>query len=111
MSEADKDEIKTEVLKRISEINESIAKLEELTKPIAPDVAIGRITRMEAITEKGINESKLRTDRQTLLKLEQTLDRIIEPDFGLCSLCKNPIPKKRIILMPESSRCVNCVGK
>jgi len=33
---------------------------QELTKPVAPDVAIGRISRMDAINNKSVAESALR---------------------------------------------------
>lgn len=111
MTENDRIEIKNEITERIKEVTENIQELEELTKPIAPDVAIGRLTRMEAINEKSVNEATLRTARNTLLKLEQALNRIDDPDFGICSLCKQPIPRARILRVPESTRCVNCVGK
>lgn len=111
MSEEEKAEIRLAISKEIDELKKSIEELEELTKPIAPDVSLGRLTRMEAINEKSINESSLRNARDKLVKLEFTLSRMEQPDFGLCSLCKQPIPKVRVLRVPESTRCVNCVGK
>jgi len=33
---------------------------------------------------------------------------VITLDFGICVRCKNPIPLERIMLIPQSNRCVNC---
>lgn len=48
-------------------INDEIVKTEvailnyrELTKPIAPENAIGRISRMDAINNKSVNEAALK---------------------------------------------------
>lgn len=111
MTQQEKAEIKTEITGEIDELKKSIKELEELTKPIAPDVSLGRLTRMEAINEKSINESSLRNAKDKLVKLELALSRIELEDFGLCSLCRQPIPKARILRVPESTRCVSCVGK
>lgn len=111
MNQNDKSEIRDEINRRISEVKEKINKLEELTKPIAPDVAIGRLTRMEAINEKSINEASLRDSKETLIKLEQALINLENSDFGNCLICKKEIPKVRILRVPESNRCVNCSGK
>lgn len=111
MNDKEKKAIKDEISRQINEIKKNIKELEELTKPIAPDVAIGRLTRMEAINEKSINESSLRNARDTLLKLEQALARVESPDFGICSICKKEIPRARILRIPETTRCVNCTSK
>jgi DnaK suppressor protein len=37
----------------------TIADLKQMTEPVAPDVAIGRISRMDAINKKAINDAAL----------------------------------------------------
>jgi len=77
--------------------------------PVEPDVAIGRLTRMDAIGAKHISEASLASARNRLARLERALRRIdTDPDFGLCSGCEEPIPLKRLIVMPESPLCVRC---
>ena len=36
------------------------------------------------------------------------LDKVDEPESFLCRRCSNPIPKARVMLMPESIFCVAC---
>ncbi|MGC6531707.1 MAG: TraR/DksA family transcriptional regulator [Flavobacteriales bacterium] len=34
--------------------------------------------------------------------------KLDQPDFGTCARCRSPIPSGRLMLMPESNRCVRC---
>lgn len=87
-----------------------ITELEELTKPIPLDASIGRVSRMDAINNKTINEAALRDKKKLVKRLERTLDQINEKDFGLCRKCGTEIPYGRLEYMPHTTRCVNCVG-
>lgn len=92
-----------------SELKETIAALKSLTKPIPPDDSIGRLTRMEAIGSKSINEAALSAAKLKRSKLSSALKRIDDdPDFGLCLQCEEPIPIARLLLLPESTHCVKC---
>ncbi len=42
-------EIENKILQEIEKTKKTITELKELTKPIAPDCAIGRVSRMDAI--------------------------------------------------------------
>jgi DnaK suppressor protein len=109
MNSDERDIVKKEIEKRIVETRNSIQELRELTKPIQPDVSLGRLTRMEAINEKSINEDSLRKAEHTLSGLESALSRIDDVDFGICLRCKDKIPSARILRVPESRVCVNCL--
>ena len=80
----------------------------ELTQPIAPENAIGRVSRMDAINNKSINEAALRKAEAKLKNLEFALSNVDDPDFGFCIKCKQKIPVQRIMLVPQSRFCVNC---
>ena len=92
----------------ITTTEKDITALEQLTKPIAPDNAIGRLSRMEAMNSKSINEAALTTARQKLGRLKFALTNLDSDDFGICMECGDPIPMARILAMPESAHCVNC---
>ena len=107
----DKDNIKV-ITKAI---NEEIAKTKlaiknykELTKPIAPENAIGRVSRMDAINNKSVNEAALKKAEQKLNNLSIALSNINDSDFGVCFKCSNNIPLGRILLMPHTRFCVQC---
>lgn len=103
---------KEEILVRVrAELKKTEAKIidyEALCKPIGPENSIGRVSRMDAINNKSIYEAALRTAKDKRNKLETVLTKIDDPDFGDCQRCKQPIPLMRLVLLPESSLCVNC---
>ncbi len=103
-----KKEINELIKKKIRQVTGRIEELEDLTRPIAPDVAIGRVSRMDAINNKSVNEAALRQARAKLYGLQHALDNIDNPSFGVCSRCGGRIPMGRILIMPESPKCIRC---
>jgi DnaK suppressor protein len=108
--ELNKEEIKQKIIQEIEKIKVKIIALEELTKPIAPDCAIGRVSRMDAINNKSINENALRKAQNKLKGMEIALQNVDDENFGLCARCNNQIPLGRILLMPHSRFCVHCAN-
>jgi len=108
MQQINKKAVKLNIIDEIEKTQKSITDLEELTKPISPENAIGRISRMDAINNKSVSEASLRQAREKMSKLKHALDRIEDDTFGICVQCKQPIPIGRIMLMPQSVKCVNC---
>ncbi len=105
-----KKKLENHIREKIEVLKEDIISYKQLTRPIAPDNAIGRLTRMEAISSKSINEAALSRAKQ-MTKLECVLKTINDPDFGLCSECEEPIPFERLMIVPETNMCVECAEK
>jgi len=103
-----KQNLKKHIRTEIENIKKDIESFKKLTQPIAPDNAIGRLTRMGAINSKSINEAALSKLKSTLIKLERALIKIDAPEFGLCGECEEPIPFARLMIMPEADLCVQC---
>ncbi|MFC1837923.1 TraR/DksA family transcriptional regulator [Thermodesulfobacteriota bacterium] len=108
MQDADKKKLASQIIERIESVKQDIVSYAERTQPVAPDDAIGRLTRMDAIGNKSINEAALREARNTLAKLERALKMVDRPEFGICRECDEPIPLARLMIMPESDMCVDC---
>lgn len=94
----------------ILEAKQKIDALRRLTRPIAPENSIGRLSRMEAIGEKSINESLLRKTGMLLQELEHALDHVHDEDFGYCDECGKAIAHERLLLLPATRFCVRCAG-
>ncbi|OYT16522.1 MAG: hypothetical protein B7C24_07390 [Bacteroidetes bacterium 4572_77] len=103
--------LKIQIKSKIDRLTRQVKELQDLTQPIAPDCAIGRVSRMDAINNKSINESALRKKENTLNRLFLAMDDIDKPDFENCIVCGFPIQKERIFIMPESRKCMNCARK
>ena len=101
-------EIKKRIEEEILATQVLVDKYKELTKPIAPENAIGRVSRMDAINNKSVNEAALRKATLKLKNLEVALTKLEDPDFGKCIRCNNDIPLGRILLLPHAVTCVNC---
>ncbi len=108
MTDAERAEMRSLIEAQLQTTRQEIAELEELVRPIAPDNAIGRISRMDAINNRAINEASLRQKQAKLQQLERAQTRVNKPDYGQCTQCGQPIPIGRLRLMPASVRCVRC---
>jgi DnaK suppressor protein len=104
----DKKKLAQQIREKIETVRKDIDSYAKLTQPVAPDDAIGRLTRMDAIGNKSINEAALREAKNTLARLERALKMIDRPGFGICVECEEPIPIARLMIMPESDMCVEC---
>ena len=111
MTEAEKLELAKGIHEQLAALEREVEQLTQWVKPVAPDRAIGRLTRMEAIQSKSINEANLGKAKQKIRLLQRALTQIDEDDFGICARCERPIPFKRILLMPQSRFCVRCAGR
>ena len=109
MNEQKKAELKQKIIEEIKTQKHLIESFEETSRPVAPDNAIGRLTRMEAISSQRISEASLNSAKVKLAKLERVLKKIHLPEFDVCTRCYNFIPHERIMLIPESTLCVSCV--
>lgn len=103
--------LKARIIETIANTEAEILRREENAKPISPDNAIGRVSRMDAINSRGVAEAGLRTAKRKLSNLKIALTKIDLPSFGNCSHCGNPIRPARLMFMPQSDRCVRCADK
>jgi len=91
-------------------LKEQILILEEKVKPISPDCGLGRLTRLEAMGEQDVNNKVLDESRIRLTRLNNALQRIDKPMFGICIECEESIGAGRMSIRPESVRCVTCAN-
>jgi DnaK suppressor protein len=109
MTKEERKELRKRILSQIKDLQADIKSHEESSKPVAPDNAIGRLTRMEAINAKSISEANLNSARLRLNRLKNAFNRIESLNFGFCFSCEEPIPITRLMLIPETTRCVQCM--
>lgn len=104
-------DIESRINIEIESTQKTVEKFREITKPIAPENSIGRVSRMDAINNKGVNDSTLNMAELKLKNLEIAITKINETDFGKCRRCNNQIPIGRILLLPQVTICVNCASR
>lgn len=111
MTNEESAELKQLIITSISELEDSNTYLDEATQPIEPSVAIGRLSRMEAIGEKSVNEARHVNVKLRLEKLNNALIRMEKGIYGICIRCKCEIPFGRLKAVPETLICVPCAEK
>ena len=108
MADLNKVEIRALINSEIIKTEKLIQEYSELTKPVEPENAIGRISRMDAINNKSVTEAALRKAKDKLGKLKLALSKVNDNDFGICIKCKKPIPLGRVLIVPQARTCVSC---
>ena len=108
MNNQQKEELKSIIEQQIQKTEKKIKGYREMSQPIGPENSIGRVSRMDAINNKSVVEAALRKAEQKLNGLKNALHRLDDEGFGICQRCLEPIPAKRIVLMPQSRYCVRC---
>jgi len=110
LTKKEKTELEQAIKTNIATLKDQIHSLEEKTKPIAPDCSLGRLTRLEAMGEQDVANKVLDEARLRLTRLNNALQRIDKPMFGICIECDEEIGFGRMSVRPESVRCVECAN-
>jgi DnaK suppressor protein len=110
MKTEEKQAVRKEIEQRIADAQKSMVTLREQIKPVPPSVAIGRLTRMDAIQQKSMAEANLRSAENDIKNLKKALLRLDEDNFGVCVVCGGEIPPGRILAVPEAKVCVKCAS-
>ena len=63
MTKPQKEEIKKIMESKLTEARQTVENLQEATKSVSPDNAIGRVSRMDAIGNKAVNEMALKKQK------------------------------------------------
>jgi len=111
MKEKEKRELELIIRADIRKLEVKLEELKDFTAPLAPDNAIGRVSRMDAINNKSIFEASERNLQNRLSLLHQSLQFIHDHDFGVCIKCRRPIPFERLKIRPEIRHCAECFNQ
>ena len=105
------EEYRVTLLQRQRDVNAEIEELAERCEPVEPDVALGRLTRNDAMQDQqmALHQRKRLVLQQT--QIETALERVETGTFGECVMCKQSIDPRRLALVPESPVCVTCLEK
>lgn len=108
MERTQEQEIRSKIQEKISQITDDLRTLKEHTAPQGLDSAIGRISRMDFINNRSINEAQIKKNEAKLKGLQNWLSKLGTADFGKCIRCGQNININRLLFLPESNHCINC---
>ena len=106
-----KEALKAKIVELIKKMELDIAETEKMVQPISPENSLGRVSRMDAINNKGVMDASLRSKKTKLFKLKIALENVDKEGFGSCNNCKQNIQEARMMFMPESTLCVRCASR
>ena len=61
--------------------------------------------RLERLEQEHLVASRLMEQAR---RLHVALARLNDGDYGICSECEAPIPRKRLLAVPDTTTCVAC---
>lgn len=91
-----------------SELQKQLLSSEDGAKPIAPDNAIGRLTRVDAMQSQQMAMALRQQNQLRLQRIDQALRFIDNGRYGVCVKCGEDISESRLSVVPESVLCVKC---
>jgi len=103
----EKTQLRLQLESRASQLREMLDRPLE-GSAVAPDNAIGRLTRLDAMQAGYMTEALRRENAQELAAVGGALHRIDSDEFGMCRNCEEPIPFTRLAARPDAQLCVAC---
>ncbi|QKV18942.1 TraR/DksA family transcriptional regulator [Oricola thermophila] len=105
----DLEKAKHRLAKRREEIEAHSRMSAEVRAPVELDqVAVGRLSRMDAMQQQAMAEAAERARKRDLVRIEMAERRIASGDYGYCEECGEEIPDGRLAIDPMASHCVGC---
>ncbi len=102
--------IKTKILSELEQINNEIEELQKLIDPISPECALGDLGRFELMNDQLVSEKSLKEAINKRERLQYALRKIDTPEYGICLECDEEISIERLLVIPESTRCIACAS-
>jgi len=84
---------------------------DEVSQPVQPDSAIGRISRVDAIQMQQMAQANRRMTARRLQQVQAGLQRVAADTYGECAECGDDIGYPRLKARPEAPFCLRCQSR
>jgi DnaK suppressor protein len=108
MTRVERDTIKSRICHDISVLEKSINVLAELIQGEGQSENDEWFLARESNPSQEINEQAHEKAKQRIITLQNVLLKIDSPEYGICTVCKKPIPFERMRAVPSATRCLTC---
>jgi DnaK suppressor protein len=102
------DQARAAIETAVRETRASLVAAREDARPVAPDDALGRLTRLDAMQQQQMALARVVRLEQRLRALDAAERRLDEGIFGECVRCGDDIPEARLRARPEAALCLRC---
>ena len=103
-----REELAALVTKTRTEIEELLSSSRDDSKPVDLGLAIGRLSRVDALQQQEMAAARRRRMETRLEQLRGALGRIANGTYGECLSCGGSIGYARLAIRPEALRCKDC---
>ena len=108
LSEAQLSEARAALLQLRDELELQRERVRVESAPVAPDDAIGRLSRMDAMQQAQMAKANELSAGLRLRLVHRALEQMDQGEFGLCRSCEETIEWARLRARPESPMCLRC---
>ena len=105
----DVEALKKQLLERRDELERLISAHHVDTKPVRLDQpTVGRLSRMDELQTQAMSIETERRRKEEIARIEASLARFEDGEYGYCTTCGEEIEIKRIEQDPATPTCVGC---
>ncbi|MEY3011630.1 MAG: hypothetical protein RIT45_365 [Pseudomonadota bacterium] len=102
------DEIRSRLQRAEADVEASLVLARNDARPVAPDAALGRLTRQDAMQAQQMAVARVGRLEHRLRLIEAAKLRLDDDDYGECVRCGEPIAAARLEARPEAPFCLRC---
>ena len=111
MTSIDIEAVRVDLAARREDILRVAAASESSRQPVELDqTRVGRLSRMDALQTQAMAIETARRRTIEVHRIDATLKRLTEGDYGYCATCGEEIAPKRLELDPATPVCINCAS-
>ncbi len=107
----DLDAVRAGLAARREDLLHLVEASEESRQPVELDqTRVGRLSRMDALQTQAMAMETERRRAIELKRIDATLRRLTEGEYGYCATCGDAIAPKRLELDPTTPVCIDCAS-
>ena len=111
MTSAERISFKASVKETLVRLEKELQELEKELQPIAPECALGTLSRFEMMQDQERIHTTYLVVKQQFDALTYTYRHIDDEGFGLCCVCDEEIATARLLAVPETRMCIDCASE
>lgn len=111
MSPEDQQRFRPIIVTRLAAIETELSALADAAEAVSPDVAIGRLSRLDSMQHQQMALAGKRRLGEERNRLHEAERRLLQGSFGKCLLCGQDIAGERLEHQPDAVACMPCLRK
>lgn len=104
--------LRKRLLDRKAELEREDVQTREDRAPVELDQSsVGRLSRMDAMQVQAMAQATHNRRLKEIQRITAALHRMDEGEYGICLMCDEDIPAKRLEFDPATPICVKCMSE